>query len=153
MSLRREVSASDLARDPRSLWRAFVDLLVRERLERMSELQRRAHLAFVYDAEVIKGGHTRFFESDAALYTRETIRALDRIDLWPQARILERALALTEATGRQPSRWMALLARSVLGDELSEVDEQYRRCSPTITQTLERLLAEHQDEFIVLRER
>jgi hypothetical protein len=89
MSPRRQLAASAIARQPRLIWEAFVDLLVSEQPERMSELQCRARLALVYDREVARGGHRRFFESDAVFQARETIRALDQLGSWPQARLLE----------------------------------------------------------------
>lgn len=147
---RRHLAASDLAREPQLLWEAFVDLLKRERLDRMSELQRTARLAFEYDAEVSKGGHRRYFESDAVYSARDTIRALDTLRLGPQARLLERALALWESSGRQVSPLLEMLARAVLSEELSEVDAAYAQLAPTVTEALEGLLAEHRDEFVIV---
>jgi hypothetical protein len=45
-----------------------------------------------------------------------------------------------------------MFARAALNEELAEVDEEYARCSPSVGQVLERTLAEHQDEFIVVHE-
>jgi hypothetical protein len=151
---RRHLAASALAREPRLLWEAFVDLLTSERLQRMSELQRTARLVFEYDAEVAKGGHRRYFESDAVYSARETIGALDRLRLGAQARLLERALALWESSGgRRPSPLFERFARAVLDEELAQVDAAYARCSPSVTQALEGLLAEQRDEFVIVEDK
>lgn len=71
-SMRRRLEASAITREPHLVWNAFVDLLAMEEYSAMSDLQKRACLAFWYDAEVQNGGHHQVFEngSTEALTTR-----------------------------------------------------------------------------------
>src|SRR5262245_49103291 len=100
--MRRHVRSEDLVREPYLVWNAFVDLIATEDYEEMTPVQRTAHLAFWYDAEVQNGGHHQYFENSAGLRAPQTIIALRSLGLGPQASILERAVATWNSVERTP---------------------------------------------------
>jgi hypothetical protein len=144
-----EVSAAEVAAKPYLVWNGFVAVIGGSTLpyERMTELQRLAHLAFLYDGEVQNGGHLQFFLNTQDL-GRDFVHALERMLLPAHAELLRRAYDRWRARPRSEPENAEEFVELARKEEFADVDTAYHQLSPTITDGLERLLKEHRDEFV-----
>ncbi len=141
--MRRTVDSTRLKQVPHLAWNAFVDLLAMEEYSNLSTVQRQAHLVFWYESEVQNGGHGQYFENRGVNRLEETVVALTNLGLPCQARNLSRAVATL--SGSEPGAdWADALQDSFI----DELDDAFHRCTPTITEALERHLARNTDEYV-----
>jgi hypothetical protein len=131
--MRRTVSRRAAEAEPHLVWNAFIDLIAVEEYERLSQLQRMAHLVFWYDSEVQNGGHGQYFENRGTQRLGETVQALQALGLTCQADILEKA-----ATARSSAPALAV------------ADEAYHACQPSTIEALEKHLEDHRADYIDL---
>ena len=156
--IKRTLNHADIERRPELVWNAFVDLLAGEDYDDLSATQRVAHLAFWYDSEVQNGGHGQYFDNIGLAKAKETITALEAMELECQAAVLrtaceaaERQLAVpltAEKQFRALLRWLMSSRAPQSPSPYQMVDEAYYRCSPTIVDALEAYLARYRSEFL-----
>lgn len=156
--IKRVLRRDDVERRPELAWNAFVDILAQEDSEDLSPIQRVAHLAFWYDAEVQNGGHGQYFDTMGLAKARETVDALELIGLRCQANALRRALESVEQRSDHAStaftrlravlRWLGPSRSKDLRSANDVADQAYDRCSPTVIEALEQYLARHRREFL-----
>lgn len=132
-----------MQQDPYLVWNAFIDLLAVEAYSDLSSVQRMAHLAFWYDSEVQNGGHGQYFENRGVNGLAETVGALRDLGLACQARVLSRAVAALSAAV-PGADWADALHDSFI----DELDHEFHRCTPTVTEALEQHLARHISEYV-----
>ena len=94
----RKVKRQDIEAHPYVLWNDFVDLLATSDYKDLSQTQRVAYLAFLYDSEVQNGGHLQYFENRGTGRVEESIGALDRLGAPCQRDVLR------DPTMRRPCR-------------------------------------------------
>jgi hypothetical protein len=147
MRLRR-VSENDLRANPYAVWNAFVDLLARSKYEDLHPTQRGAHLAFWYDSELQNGGHLQYFlnRQDRIHNTGAALRALGALE---QADVFEQALSVWRSRSRTPPASAEEYVETALDGEFDTLDSAFYRCSISITEVLQRHLAEYEKNFVV----
>jgi len=146
--IRRSLPASVVAAEPWQVWNAFVDLLATEEHEVLTPLQRDAQLAFWYDAEVQNGGHLQYFVNSAGQHADDAVRALGRLGAGAHAEVLGRATSVWRSHARVEPRSASEYASAALEGEFEGHDAAYHAIHPTLVEILERVLAEHREEFV-----
>jgi hypothetical protein len=146
----RKLKASAVAEESYLVWNAFIDLLAMEEYEQMSTLQKRAHLLFWYDSAVQNGGHHQYFENSAGRRCHETVEALRELGLVGQARVLGDAIQRWESKKRKRPRSIKKLVAAFLEGKFGQCDDAYHACSPTVMKKLEDILANNQEEFVII---
>lgn len=137
--MKRTVEREQLQRDPYLVWNAFIDLLAMEEYDDLTAVQRKAHLVFWYDSEVQNGGHGQYFDNRGVNRLAETVAALRDLGLPCHAQVLSRA-----AAAEPGSEWVDALHDGFI----DELDAEFHRCTPTVTEALERHLGNHADEYV-----
>jgi len=145
--LYRKASTRQLERKPHVLWNEYVDLLAMSDYA-LTQVQRIAHLAFWYDAEVQNGGHLQYFENKGITRVDETIAALRNLGAQCQSEVLSRASIqfLSRPRARIPSA--SEYIEIALQGEFDEFDQAYHACHPEITELLKTYLEANEAEFI-----
>ena len=141
--MKRAVERARLQQEPYLAWNAFIDLLAMEEYDDLTAVQRRAHLVFWYDSEVQNGGHGQYFENRGVNRLAETVASLRILGLPCQAQVLSRAIAAFDAA-EPGSDWVDVLHDGFI----EELDAEFHRCTPTVTEALEQHLADHADEYV-----
>lgn len=147
---RRHVKADAVAKEPYLIWNAFIDLVAMEDYETLTAVQRPAHLAFHYDAEVMNGGHHQYFENRAGQHSQETIDALLQLGLKCQAELLRAAIMSWNSKERQSTVTAEDFLEGELEREFESHDKRYEECNPTTNEGMERYLGEHQSDFVIV---
>jgi Domain of unknown function (DUF4375) len=147
---RRHLKAGAVAKEPYLIWNAFIDLIAMEEYESFTTVQRPAHLAFHYDAEVMNGGHHQYFENSAGQRSHETVDALLQLGLKCQADLLRAAIMIWDSKDRQSAGTSEKFLEGALEREFESHDELYEECSPTIDERLALYLKEHQSDFVIV---
>ena len=132
------------------MWNAFVDLLSREEYEALSPVQRPAQLAFLYQSEVMNGGHYQYFLNSTGMRSRETVDALGQLGLPCNADLLREAIQMWSSKERRPVVTSEDFRRGAMEREFEKHDRLLEECSPTIDEGLQVYLKEHQSEFVTL---
>jgi hypothetical protein len=146
---RRHVKADAIAKEPSSIWNAFIDLIAMEEYETLTKVQRRAHLAFHYYSEVMNGGHHQYFENSVGR-SHETVDALLQLGLKCHADLLREAIMIWESKDRRSAATPEEFLKGALELEFESHDNLHEECSPTINERLELYLKEHQSDFVVV---
>lgn len=141
--MKRTVERLQLQRDPYLVWNAFIDLLAMEEYDDLTAVQRKAHLVFWYDSEVQNGGHGQYFDNRGVNRLAETVAALRDLGLPCHAQVLSRAAAAL-AVAEPGSEWVDALHDGFI----DELDAEFHRCTPTVTEALERHIGSHADEYV-----
>jgi len=141
--MKRSVARARVQEQPYLIWNAFIDLLAMEDYADLSPLQRKAHLVFWYDSEVQNGGHGQYFENRGVNRLAETVTALTDLGLPCQAQVLTRAVAALSASDPEAD-WMDALQDSFI----DELDDEFIRCKPTVTEALEQHLERYKAEYV-----
>ena len=141
--MKRVLERARLQEEPHLVWNAFIDLLAMEEYDDLTSVQRKAHLAFWYDAEVQNGGHGQYFENRGVSRLAETVAALRDLGLPRQAQVLARAVTAFAAAS-PGADWVDALQEGFI----DELDAEFHRCAPRVTEGLERHLASHADEYV-----
>jgi hypothetical protein len=152
MAIRGTLKRSDYAEKPWLAWNAFVYLIANENNEDFSPLQRIASLAFGYDSEVQNGGHLQYFENRGTARAHELAEALGALGAMQHKHIFLEALAGWNSKQRELIETVERYSQTALEGEFAGLDSAYSRCSPTIQQLLENLLATNFQEFIELQQ-
>ena len=135
-----------------AVWNAFVDLIANSFYQELTPRQRPAQLVFRYESEVQNGGHRQFFVNSEGEHLEETVAALDALGAACQARVLEQAVARWNWTQRLSPESVGDYAAEAAKGEFSDFDHAFADCEDreaSLTQVLERHLAEHEAWYIV----
>jgi hypothetical protein len=145
---RRRVRRRDLDVNPNLAWNQYVSLIGLAPYEGLTPVQRVAHLAFLYDAEVQNGGHLQYFANSAGRRWRETLDALTVLGAEQQRAILAAAAAKVGACSL--SEIDARYRRSGLAraNPFGDIDRTWYGVEPTINDLLQRYLDKHFSDFI-----
>jgi hypothetical protein len=148
-ALRQRVRRSDLDREPHLAWNEYVTVLAHGEYEEFNPIQRVAHLAFWYDAEVQNGGHLQYFLNSAGRHAERALDALETLGAHEQRRALAAAIELVRANPLPEGHTSSIYRDSPLAKPLRELDRAYGVARPVIvTELLQRYLDEHFSEFI-----
>ena len=145
----RQISRSDLAKEPQAVWNAFIDLIAVSDYEDLQNSQRPAHLIFWYESEVQNGGHLQFFVNRGTERIPETIESLRRLGAMEQAEILERAAALWNSRPRVRPSTVDEFVDEAMELEFEDLDGAFCDCPLELTTVLERHLADNESAFII----
>lgn len=138
--IRRRIGKSEFIDEPHSTWNAFVDLLAMENYENLTEIQRSAHLAFWYDAEVHNGGHLQYFLNSAGKKATETLEALSALKMRSQKAILADAILFVSENPISEIDTVEDYVAEALEDKLGVFDARYYACEPCTMDILEEYL-------------
>lgn len=141
--LRTRISREELRRAPHRAWNAFVELLASSPYEDLSPPQRVAYLAFWYDAEILDGGHRRYFETHGVERLAETLAALGELGATSQQTVLGDAARLWSARS-------AAETADALDRLLGALDDRYHAAEPELGELLQAYLDERLTEFVQL---
>jgi hypothetical protein len=144
----RELKATDIQKDQALIWNTFIDLLVTEKYEELSEIQQIAYLCFLYDAEVQNGGHLQFLLNVGVDALPITIKALELLGANEQVKILNETKTMIEQEGLKNVKTVEEFVDEALEERFGEQDNKYYETSPNMNDYLEKYLAKYQDEFI-----
>lgn len=146
--IRRKIGRSEFVDEPHSAWNAFVDLLATEDYENLTEIQRPAHLAFWYDAEVHNGGHLQYFLNSAGKRAAEILEALSVLRLGSQKIILADAVSFVSTNPISEIDTVEDYVAEALEDKFGSFDARYYACVPCTMDILEEYLKVNLNEFI-----
>ena len=146
----RKLNAKAAAQKPDLVWNEFVDLLVMEEYENLTEVQRVAHLAFWYDSEVQNGGHLQYFLNRGTDLLNETVSALGVLGAWRQTHLLKTAGEAYMSRNRTPPTNAVEFVAEALKREFGAADSAYYGCEPSMTKLLGGYLGQHLDSFVEL---
>jgi hypothetical protein len=149
--MRRPLGRDEYREEPYLAWNAFVDILALSDYRDLSQVQRIAHLAFWYDAEVQNGGHLQYFENRRLKHISETLEALQILGAVCQRAVLSRAVRKRKSLPKEIIRTVADFVRAGRRGDFQVEDAAYYACKPEmVTELLERYLEKHFNEFIIL---
>ena len=143
------ITKKALEEDKHAVWNAFIDLLVTTDCDELAPSQRLARLAFLYDCEVLNGGHLQYFNNLLQATTAETIQFLDVLGGHAQALILDAALTRWNSAARLRAADLREYSAIALEGEFDDLDTAFYRCPVQVAELLERYLAKHEADFIV----
>lgn len=148
MLIRRQLTDDKIENDPYAEWNAFVDLLAIENYADLSELQRKAHLTFWYDAEVQNGGHFQYFENRGTDLVPETIDALVSLGAKQHAEVLRQAFVRALASEWGANTSVEDFVKGALVGEFSDLDSKFYDCHSKIADVLESHLTKNKDQYL-----
>ncbi len=143
------VTKQALEEDKHAVWNAFIDLLVRTDSDELTASQRLARLTFLYDCEILNGGHLQYFTTLLQATTAETIQFLNVLGGHAQALILDAALTRWNSAARLRAADLREYSAIALEGEFDDLDTAFYRCPVQVAELLERYLAKHEADFIV----
>jgi len=141
---------SQLERDANLAWNSFVDLIAIEDYEKLTDIQRTAHLAFWYDAEVCNGGHLQYFANSSGKRAVETVDALVDMKMEEQCAVLEDAIAFALKNPLPELETAEEFVAEALENRFGAFDSRYYNCAKSTNQFLEEYLENHFSDFIEL---
>ena len=128
-------------------WNLFIDLVVMEIPDDLSEIQKAAQLCFLYDGEVQNGGHMQYFLNQGISRLDDCIHALAVIGANKQADILTEAKKVLDQKGIADINTVEDYVAEALEDKFGDMDEAYYECQPDVASLLEAFISKHEDEF------
>ena len=146
----RKVYRSDLDQEPYLIWNSFIDLIAVTDYEDLSEIQRIAHLAFLYESEVQNGGHLQYFENRGVGQIGETLDALERLGAICHRTVLQAASEGIASDPRGKILTIEEYIRRASEGEYDEYDLAYAECRPEMREYLETYLRANLKEFVEL---
>lgn len=133
------------------VWNAYIDLLAKEDLRDLSDVQLAAALVFRYESEVRNGGHLQYFTNLGTDQVPAVLEALAMLGAHSHHGILEEASA---AYGSQPRPFIACVEQycsTALEDEFVEYDNGFHACSPDLNHYLKEYLELNRDHFVLIQ--
>jgi len=146
--IKRKLKKIDTEKEPYLVWNEFIDLLANEDELDLSEIQKNAKRAFVYDSEIQNGGHLQYFENERLTDYSKIIKSLIEIGASEQANILEKASLQFLAKKRKPILNVLSFVKKAKEDEYSEFDNLYYNIKPDMNNYLNDYLEKYKNEFI-----
>ncbi|WP_078427614.1 DMP19 family protein [Alkalihalobacterium alkalinitrilicum] len=148
--LRRTVTNKVLKDNPHEKWNQFIDLLAMEDYCDLTEIQKVAHLCFVYDAEVQNGGHLQYFLNRGTALVTETAKALEDLGANGQAIIFSKAINVLNSIEISNIESIEEYINEADEGKFFELDLEYYGCEPSINDYLEQYLQKYETEFILI---
>jgi Domain of unknown function (DUF4375) len=150
MAAPQTVTRKQVEDEPFIVWNEYVGILGMSDYHELTEIQRVAHLSFWYDSELQNGGHLQYFENHGDHRAEEVIRSLRCLGGAEQADVLSRAARQFRTTPRRRIVTVEEFVQTALEGEFDELDKDYYRCCPPMTELLKAYLAQHRDDFVVI---
>ena len=132
-------------------WNLFIDLIIMEEENNLSQIQHDTKLCFIYDAEVLNGGHLQYFCNQGTTQVYNCFCALNRIGASCQAKILADAMKTLKDKGIADINSIEDYVAEALENKFSEADNAYYDCVPDVTSLLETFISKYQDEFFEMQ--
>jgi len=132
------------------IWNAFIDLIGLGKYDDLTDVQRPAHLVFLYESEVQNGGHLQYFENKRLRYLPETLVALGTLGAESQRLILREASEAFLSRERQRIQTVEQYCETALEGEFHDLDSRFYRCTPSLEECLKAYLARHQSSFVTI---
>jgi hypothetical protein len=146
--IKRKILMKTLEKEPYQLWNAFIDLLAMEDENILTDIQKNAQRAFLYDYEIQNGGHFQYFENMKLKDYSDIIKSIEFIGAMNHAIILKKSLKIKFNKKRNVIRAIKHFIKGLLEEEYSELDSEYGLIEPDMNFYLETYLKKYQDEFI-----
>jgi hypothetical protein len=146
----RKVKRSDLETEPYLIWNSFIDLIALTDYEDLSEIQRVAHLAFLYESEVQNGGHLQYFENQGVARIDETLAALETLGADCHRKVLQAASEHIDSNPRDKILTVEEYISRASEGEYNKYDAAYGECRPEMNEYLEAYLQANLNEFVEL---
>jgi hypothetical protein len=151
------VEKAMLKERPELLWNGFMQFLAKAETMELNDVQMAAQLPWIYDAEVMNGGHLQYFENQYKTLQKKlnilvmaTIDALKIIGAKKQAEILKQASERYFSLTRQHPVSVEVSCKDELEGEFEDLDTVFYDCEPDISHYLEEYLKKHTADFITL---
>ena len=141
------IKRSDLAAHPELRSNAFSAVML-ESYDDLSELQRVAHLALLYDGEVQNGGHLQYFLNSRGEHLSETHSALLALGAQQHAAILEQAVTRWELSPYTEVETVEDHVAAAREEAFLDLDLTYYKLEPGLDSYLESFFEVHEDQFI-----
>jgi hypothetical protein len=127
---------------------ALIDLVCEHEYEELDPIQRVAHLAFFYEAEVINGGHLQYFHNRGTEHVEETIDALESIEAREQSLLLKEAFERWTARYRERPQSLEDYHEIEIEHEFLDLDNRFYNCISAIGGLLQVYRQENESHFI-----
>lgn len=151
------VEKAKLKEEPELLWNSFVLFLSEAETMELNDVQMAAQLPWIYDSEVMNGGHLQYFENQYKTLQKKlnilviaTIDALKIIGARKQAEILTLASERYFSKERQPPNSIDEICQDELEGEFEDLDTVFYDCEPDISHYLNEYLTKHTPDFVTL---
>jgi hypothetical protein len=154
--IRRTLKRSDYDTASYRAWNAFVNLLAMEQPDDLTATQRHAHFAFWYDSELQNGGHLQYFENlaiqslDGDHYFEAALWGLEAIGAACQGKVFSRASKRWVHRHRCRIESVEEYVGAALQGEFDDLDKEYCKCRPEITELLSLYFDSHFGDFVEL---
>jgi len=130
------VSASALRDDPSArLWALIEHIAAHPAAASDAELQAFS-AAYLYDAEVLNGGHLQYFQNHGLAHAPSALLALQAIGAAAQARILREAMSAMRVSPIAAVGSLEDYAELAKADHFSEQDARYYEVKPEVIDLL-----------------
>lgn len=149
--IRRELTISQIEKEPWIVWNSFVDLLAMEDYDDLTSTQRVASSLFWYDSEVQNGGHLQYFLNHGIEHVKTTLDALQSIGNKDFQDILKTVLNKYNSLDLTDIDDVEDYVEEALEDHFGEMDGKYYSVEPTIQSILEEYLEKNKNEFILIK--
>ncbi|MDQ0230153.1 DMP19 family protein [Metabacillus malikii] len=147
--IKRKVTSKMLKENPYEKWNQFIDILAIEEYCDLTEIQRVAHLCFIYDSELQNGGHMQYFINRGTTFATETAQALKKLGAKEQSELFSSALNILKEKNISNIETIEDYLDEAANEKFTELDYTYYDIEPTINDYLEKYLEENESEFIV----
>jgi hypothetical protein len=127
---------------------ALIDLVSEHEYDELDPVQRIAHLAFYYEAEVINGGHLQYCHNRGSTEAELTVEALSSINASEQSQILREAIARYNAIPRERPKSLEEYHEIEIQHEFLDLDNRFYSCRPCVGGLLEDYRRENESHFI-----
>jgi hypothetical protein len=151
------VEKARLRERPELLWNSFLQFLSQAETLELNDVQMAAQLPWIYDAEVMNGGHLQYFENQYKTLQNKlnilvvaTIDALKIIGAKKHAEILHQASERYFSKTRCHPAATADPDQAELEGEFDDLDTVFYDSEPDISYYLEIYLKNHTPDFITL---
>ena len=146
--IRRKLTRKEAKEKEYLIWNAFVDLVTMEKECNLSEIQMHGKRAFDYDSEIQNGGHLQYFENYKHKDHNQVIESLLELNEIKQANLLEQALAIYNKKERPIIKDSIEYSKIALEGEFDELDLQYYKENPPLTEFMEEYIHIHSNQFV-----
>ncbi len=143
------VSKEELVEDSSAKLWAVIFYLAKNREKQLDEQFKALWLPYIYDAEVLNGGHLQYFVNQGTSNAEETIQALREIGAGEYANILEECYS--EVIEKDLPEIQSLEQYSELAlTESFPQDSKYYSVRPELFELLEQHFADQVDEWVAV---
>ena len=146
--IKRKLSKKLLEKENYQRWNLFIDILAMEREEDLTNIQKNAKRAFLYDSEIQNGGHLQYFENTFLDDYSEIINSIEIFGAINHAKLLKKAVEIYFNKKRTKIENVENFIAEYQNEEYQNLDNEYYAIEPDMNYYLNKYLEKYQDEFI-----